>query len=251
MAINKGGVMILAILQARLSSTRLPGKVLMDLHGEPMILRQIERIQQSEKIDKLVVATSDDPRDDELELVLQEAGILVRRGPLDDVLERFRLVAEEFEPQTIVRLTADCPLIDPEVIDKVISEHISSGANYSGNALNPTFPDGLDTECIEKAILDKLALMPLSSMEREHVTLGVYSRPDHFKLHSVEQVPDRSNLRWTVDVADDIAFVRLVYSYLYDRNPRFRQSDVVDLIKKYPEFSRTDEIVARNSGLNK
>jgi spore coat polysaccharide biosynthesis protein SpsF len=251
MAVYEDSVVILAILQARMSSSRLPGKVLMDLHGMPMILRQIERIQQSERIDKLIVATSIDPRDDQLVEALGEAGVSVRRGPLDDVLERFRLVVQEFNPDTIVRLTADCPLIDPDVIDQVIFQHVLSGADYSANALNPTYPDGLDVECIEtKAFLD-LTGLSLSAMEREHVTMGIYSRPDQFNINSVEQEPNISHLRWTVDVFDDLNFARLVYSSLYDQNPRFRQRDVLDFVTKHPERSRTDREVSRNSGLNK
>ena len=112
--------MIVGVLQARLSSTRLPGKVLKDLHGEPLILRQIERLSSSVMLDKLIVATSTDPTDDELVTVLERAGITVRRGPLNDVLERFATVVHEFQPATIVRLTADCPLADVTVIDLVI-----------------------------------------------------------------------------------------------------------------------------------
>jgi spore coat polysaccharide biosynthesis protein SpsF len=242
--------MILAILQARLSSTRLPGKVLMNLHGLPMILRQIERIQQSEKIEKLVVATSADSRDDELAVVLDDAGVSVRRGPLNDVLERFRIVAEEFKPDTIVRLTADCPLTDPEVIDRVITAHLESGADYTSNTLHPTYPDGLDVECIDSHAFERLNDIPLTETEREHVTMGLYTRPDEFKLNAVEQQPNHSNLRWTVDVADDLAFVRRVYSLLYDSNPRFRQNDIVALVTKNPALSRTDAHLARNSGLN-
>jgi spore coat polysaccharide biosynthesis protein SpsF len=243
--------MILAILQARMSSSRLPGKVLMDLHGLPMILRQSERIQQSERIDKLIVATSSDPRDDQLVVVLGKAGVSLRRGPLDDVLERFRLVVAEFTPDLIVRLTADCPLTDPDVIDQVIADHLESQADYSSNTLRATYPDGLDVECIDSHAFERLRQLPLSDIEREHVTMGFYTRPDEFTLNSVEQQPDHSNLRWTVDVADDLDFVRLVYSRLYDRNPRFRQNDIFALVTNNPELSRTDADVARNSGLNK
>jgi spore coat polysaccharide biosynthesis protein SpsF len=250
MAVHEGIVMILAILQARMSSSRLPGKVLMDLHGMPMILRQIERIQQSERIDKLIVATSSDPRDDQLVVVLDNAGVSVRRGPLDDVVQRFRLVVEEFTPDVIVRLTADCPLTDPDVIDKVIADHLESRADYSSNTLHATYPDGLDVECIDSRAFERLRHLPLSDAEREHVTMGLYTRPDEFTLNSVEQQPDHSNLRWTVDVADDLDFVRLVYSRLYDRNPRFGQNDIFALVTNNPELSRTDADVARNSGLN-
>ncbi len=243
--------MRLGILQGRLSSTRLPGKVLMDLHGEPMILRQIERLRQCHNLDALVVATSVDPSDDPLVAVLESAGVTVRRGPLDDVVERFRIIVDEFQPDTIVRLTADCPLADPATIDRVIAEHIASGADYTSNVLKPTYPDGLDVECISGAAFARMCALPLSEMEREHVTMGLYSRPDEFTLRSVEQEPDISNLRWTVDVADDLAFVRLVYSRLYDHNPRFGQAEILALATAEPPLSRTDDDVARNSGLTK
>lgn len=243
--------MILAILQGRLSSTRLPGKVLKELNGKPMILQQIDRLKHSYKIDKLVVATSEDSSDDELVQVLQREGIAVRRGPLDDVVERFALVVDEFKPDTIVRLTADCPLADTEVIDEVISRHIESGSDYTSNVLEPTFPDGLDAECISSSAFSQLRASNLSKPEREHVTMGLYSHPEEYSLTSVTQQPDRSSLRWTVDVQDDLDFVRQVYQHLYDENQYFGQREILDLLKIHPELSRTDEDVARNSGLNK
>jgi spore coat polysaccharide biosynthesis protein SpsF len=249
-AFHESDIMILAILQGRLSSTRLPGKVLKDLHGKPMIVRQIERIQQSSKVDKLVVATSVDPSDDKLAIALTELGVDVRRGPLDDVVERFRIVIDEFKPETVVRLTADCPLADPDVIDFVIEQHLENGGDYTSNVLKPTYPDGLDVECIRGDSFRRMCELDLSDMEREHVTMGLYSRPVVFSLQSIEQEPNRSQMRWTVDVADDLEFARLVYSRLYDRNPRFRQDDIVALVTSNPELSRTDADVARNSGLN-
>lgn len=243
--------MILGILQARLSSTRLPGKVLMDLHGQPMILRQIERIRASKNLDNFVVATSVDASDDELAQVLENSGVQVRRGPLDDVVERFNRIIQEFSPQTVVRLTADCPVTDPAVIDRVISEHLINDADYTSNTLVPTYPDGLDVECIRANAFSRMLRLPLNDSEREHVTMALYSRPSEFALHSVEQTPDFSNLRWTVDVADDLEFVRLVYDRLYDANTSFRQSDILALIAAEPAISRTNDDLARNSGLNK
>lgn len=243
--------MILAILQGRLSSTRLPGKVLEELHGKPMILQQIDRIQHSKKIDKLVVATSEHSSDDQLVQKLQLVGVEVRRGPLDDVLERFGLVVDEFKPETIVRLTADCPLTDVEVIDEVITVHTETGSDYTSNVMEPTFPDGLDVECISFSAFSRLRGSDLSLPEREHVTMGLYSNPEKFNLTSVTQQVDRSSLRWTVDVQQDLDFVRQVYQHLYDENKYFGQKEILDLLQLHPELSRTDEEVARNSGLNK
>lgn len=243
--------MILGILQGRLSSTRLPGKVLMDLHGKPMIIRQIERLQQSKLIDQIVVATSSDASDDLLVEVLSSSNVLVRRGPLDDVVERFAGVVEEFQPETIVRLTADCPLADVDVIDEVTSSHISTQSDYTSNVIEPTFPDGLDVECISSSAFTKLRSTDLNTAEREHVTLSFYTHPERYKLTSVTQSPNRSELRWTVDVQDDLDFVRSVYEHLFVENGYFGQRDILELLELSPELSRTDNEVSRNSGSSK
>jgi spore coat polysaccharide biosynthesis protein SpsF len=251
MADGKDETMILAILQARVSSTRLPGKVLKDLHGAPMILRQIERIKHSKNIDKLVVATSVDNSDDQLVTVLLDAGIEVRRGPLEDVVERFGIVVDEFNPEHIVRLTADCPLADAKVIDHVISSHLELHSDYTSNTLEPTFPDGLDVECVSAIAFAELRNSLLSFPEREHVTMGIYRRPENYSLSSITQIPNISSLRWTVDVQEDLDFVRLVYTHLYDGNEYFGQQEILNLLQVHPEISRTDDEVARNSGLKK
>lgn len=239
--------MILAILQARLSSTRLPGKVMKNLHGQPMILRQIERIAQSRLIDKLVVATSQDPSDDALVQMLNEADVEVRRGPLNDVVTRFGLVVDEYQPTTIVRLTADCPLADSTIIDRVIREHVESGAAYTSNTLERTFPDGLDIECFSSEAFERMLQSQLSGDEREHVTMSFYSHPEKYVLHSVTQLPDISGLRWTVDVANDLDFVRLIYQNLYDQNHSFGQAEILEFLEKNPHLSRNEIHYVRES----
>lgn len=240
---------ILAILQGRLSSTRLPGKVLAPVLDEPMIVRQIERVKRSALIDRLVVATSLDESDDPLVKELERRGIAVRRGPLDDVVERFARVVREFGPDTVVRLTADCPLADVEVIDRVIGAHLAGGSDYTSNTLKPTYPDGLDVEVVSVGAWNRLVQQDLTTREREHVTLGLYGRPSEFTLESIEQHPDRSSLRWTVDVPDDLEFVRAVYDRLYHENPRFGQERILELLAANPEMSRTEADLARNAGL--
>ena len=241
--------MILAVLQARYSSTRFPGKVLAPLLDSPMILRQIERVRRSELIDRLVVATSVDESDDELVATLQVAGIDVRRGSLNDVVARFAGVVEEFPCDHIVRLTADCPLADAAVIDTVVRAHLANGTDYTSNTLTPTYPDGLDVECLAASAFSRLLALPLTSREREHVTLGLYGRPDEFSLSNVTQTPDRSNLRWTVDVPEDLEFVRAIYERLYDGDTAFGQESILRLLARHPELNRTDQDLARNAGL--
>jgi spore coat polysaccharide biosynthesis protein SpsF len=214
-----------------------------------MILRQVERLRSSQLIDHLVVATSVDESDDELVSVLAAAGIDVRRGSLDDVVARFAAVIGALPADHIVRLTADCPLADPDVIDTVVRAHLASGSDYTSNTLVPTYPDGLDVECLTARAFARLLELPLTSREREHVTLGVYGRPEQFTLNSVRQNPNRSNLRWTVDVPEDLTFVRAVYERLYDGDNGFGQEAIVRLLADHPELNRTDQDLARNAGL--
>lgn len=243
--------MILGIVQARSSSTRFPRKVLQPLVGEAMILRQLERIMLSQSIGRIVVATSNDESDDELADVLTVHGYEVRRGPLDDVVKRFEMVIDEFQPEHVVRLTADCPLADPSVIDKVVDEHLSRQCDYTSNVLTPTFPDGLDVEVFSMSAFERLIDGELSPTEREHVTLGIYTHPERYSLWDVRQETDYSHLRWTVDVPDDLEFVQRVYEQLYTVDPAFGQEDILDLLELQPTLSRTSQDLARNAGLVK
>ena len=227
------------ILQARMSSTRMPGKVLAPLLGEPMIIRQLERLHRSQTMDEVVVATSTDPSDDVLAEALESHGETVRRGSLDDVLARYLTVIDEFDPQLVVRITGDNPLIDPGVIDRAVREHDEAGADYSSTGLSQRFPKGLDTEVVDPAALRRVVELGPDDYEREHVTPGVYRRPDLFRLNTVTQPVDRSNLRWTVDYPEDFAWATAVYERLYATNPTFGQEEVVALVERDPSLNRT------------
>jgi spore coat polysaccharide biosynthesis protein SpsF len=231
---------ILGILQARTSSTRLPGKVLMPLLGEPMIVRELERLAQATTLDGLVVATSTDPSDDELSATVGAAGIDVRRGSLDDVLGRFLQVIDEYDPGVVVRLTADNPLTDPDVLDLIVRTHLEGGADYTSNAIERSYPRGLDVEAVEADALRAMRDLGPDAEEREHVTIGIYRRPESFRLQAVTQRPDRSDLRWTVDEPGDLAFAERVYQALYPTNPAFRQADVLALLEREPGLRRTE-----------
>ncbi len=209
-----------------------------------MILRTVERIRRSRELDTVIVVTSTDPTDDPLAEVLDAAGVEVRRGSLDDVFSRFLGVAEELDPDVIVRLTGDNPLVDPDVIDLVIREHRASGADYTSNSLTRTFPKGLDAEAVQPDALRSLAARALSAEEREHVTIGVYRRPEEFRVHHVTQADDRSSLRWTVDYPEDFTFVEAVYDRLYTAQPAFRQADVLGLLEREPLLRRTEADIA-------
>lgn len=230
----------LAVLQARMSSTRLPGKVLEPVLDEPMIVRQIERLQASKLIDHIVVATSLEPSDDPLAETLASHGVDCFRGNLNDVLSRFVDCHQEYPSENIIRLTADCPVADPEVIDQVITEHQNSGSDYTSNTLERTYPRGLDVECFTEGALSKLIELELSPAEREHVTMGIYSHPELFVLQNVEDDVDRSELRWTVDYPEDLDFVRKIYQELYPSKRLFSSADIRELISQNPALNRLE-----------
>lgn len=231
--------MILAILQARMSSTRLPGKVLMPLAGAPMIVRQIERVARSRRIDKLVVATSLSPGDDAIDKAVRKEGIGVHRGSLDDVLARFIGAMEEHGPADhIVRLTADCPLADPFVIDETIETHLETGADYTSNTPpHRTFPKGLDVEVVRSDVLRQAAAEATTSEEHEHVTWGIHQHPERYRLAFHSQPTDEGEVRWTVDRPDDYAFMAAVYDALYKTNRAFTSDAVRAFVKQRPDLA--------------
>ncbi|MDZ4374992.1 MAG: glycosyltransferase family protein [Phenylobacterium sp.] len=223
--------MNLAVLQARMSSSRLPGKVLAPILGQPMIARQVERLRRARRIDELVVATSVDPSDDPLAEACADLGVTVFRGPLQDVLSRFCQVLEA-RPQAraMVRLTADCPLADWTLIDALIERHHDTGADYTSNNLpERTYPHGLDAEIVRPAALLRAGREATDPYEREHVMPFLYRRPDEHRLVGVSRSPSLAHLRWTVDYPEDLAFVREVYRRLYPSKPAFGVEDIVAL----------------------
>lgn len=222
--------MILAVLQARTSSTRLPGKVLRPILGEPMIGRHLERLARCATLDRLVVATSVDPSDDPLAAYCESRGATVFRGALDDVLGRFgAAAAAQGEVDHVVRLTADCPLADPAVIDACVRLHLESGADYTSNTLERTYPDGLDVEVVTARALAEAVREATDPFEREHVTPFFYRRPDRYRIAQLTQDRDLADRRWTVDTADDFDFVERVYAALFEADPAFGQDRILAL----------------------
>lgn len=223
--------MILGILQARMTSSRLPGKVMAPILGTPMIGRQLERLAHSARLDKVVVATSEGETDDPLAAYLAEIGVTVVRGPLDDVLGRFCKVLDLLpEATAVVRMTADCPLADWTVIDQVIERHLATGADYTSNVMpDRTFPHGLDIEVVRRNVLARAGAESADPFEREHVTPFIYRRPAEFRIENVTRTPSLAHLRWTVDLPEDLDFVRHVYGELYPTNAAFLTDDIAAL----------------------
>lgn len=236
---------VVAIIQARMTSSRLPGKVLMDIEGIPMIGRQIERIKEAKLIDDLIVATSTDASDDTLAKYAESLGVNVQRGPLDDVLQRFIEVLDSTKAENFVRLTADCPLADPQIIDDAIKLFLDSNCDYVSNTVERTYPRGLDVEVAKSKVLRSVAKNSFDPVAREHVTQGIYSQPENYSLASLKQNESHAKFRWTVDNSEDMAFAQNVYRYFLPRNRRFRQQDVLDWLKEFPENAHFESSVGK------
>ena len=222
-----------------MSSTRLPGKVLRPLAGGPMILREVERVRRCRRVDRLVVAISDDRTDDVLADVLEGAGVDVFRGSLKDVLARYAGALEAKGPaEHMLRLTGDCPLIDWEVIDAVIDRHLETGADYTANTWGRrTFPKGLDADIVKSEVLLQAAAEATDPYEREHVLPFIYRRPERYRLQGFEQARDEGELRWTVDLPEDYEFVSAVYDVLFPANPAFSSDDVRRFLAGRPDLA--------------
>lgn len=243
--------MIFAILQARVSSTRLPGKVLKPILGKPMLSHQIDRVLQSRRIDQLVIATSTDPSDDQLEILCRQTGVSCFRGSLNDVLDRFYLAAKTRRPQHVVRLTGDCPLIDPEIIDAVIDFYLAGSYDYASNAIQPTFPDGLDVEVFRFSTLKQAWKEAALPSQREHVTPFIHQQPDRYRIGHYCNAEDLSHLRWTVDEPEDFKLITLIYETLYPANPDFTMQDILNLVDAKPELRTLNAHFMRNEGMLK
>lgn len=238
--------MIAAVVQARRSSTRLPGKVLLPVCGEPMLARQLDRIARVAGTEVVVVvATSDEASDDAVARLAADCGVRVHRGSLRDVLGRVHDAAASVGAEHVVRLTGDCPLTDPGVIEEVIRLHLASRNDYTSNVLERTYPDGLDVEVVRYAALARAAREAVAEPEREHVTPFVYSRPDAFKIGHLRGDADLSGLRWVVDEREDYEFVCAVYEHLLARSPAFSMEEVLKLLTEFPELA---ELNARHDG---
>jgi spore coat polysaccharide biosynthesis protein SpsF len=205
------------IVQARMTSTRLPGKVLMDLSGRPMLERQIERLRRCRRADDIVVATTANAADDPLVDLARRLGVRWHRGSEADVLARYVGAAHDAAADLVVRLTSDCPLVDPEETDLVIAalEERRDACDYASNIEHRDLPRGLDAEALWRDVLERVGRLATSAAAREHVTWHIRSeRPDLYLRHAVRRPYAAGDLRWTVDTPEDLALVRRLYDDL-------------------------------------
>jgi spore coat polysaccharide biosynthesis protein SpsF len=221
-----------------MSSTRLPGKVLKDILGKPMLAHQIERVRRARFVDFVVVATSVAASDASIAELCARENVPCHRGSLTDVLARFQSAVEQFGPtEYIVRLTGDCPLTDPAIIDACVALHAANGADYTSNGLTRTYPDGLDVEVITSAALSRAAREATDPYDREHVTPFICRHLDLFTLDALVYFRDLAQLRWTVDTPADFTFVERVFAELWPTNRAFGWRDVLAFIEAHPDIA--------------
>ncbi len=229
-----------AYVQARMGSTRLPGKVLKKVLGKPLLHFLVERLSASKEIDDIVILTSNLAADDAIVTFCQEKKISFFRGSEEDVLDRYYQAALERRPEGIVRITSDCPLIDPDVVDQVVKTFREGlpKIDYVSNSLERTFPRGLDVEVFSFNALQQAFKHAIRPEEREHVTVYLYRHPERFQLKNVAHLPSLAHYRWTVDTPEDFALIRLILENLYPSHPQFRLKDVLHLLVQHPTWSQ-------------
>jgi len=242
---------IVAIMQARLGSSRLPEKTLKILFDKPLLEHIIERVRAATRVRDIVVATSIQSLDDPIAALAQRVGVRAFRGSEDNVLERFYGAAFQNGADIIVRITADDPFKDPEVIDQAITLLLEKGCDYCSNTLQPTFPEGIDVEVFRFSALERAFKEARLPSETEHVTPYIWKHPELFALHNFGHGQDLSHMRWTIDYENDFLFAREVYRRLYPAKRIFLMRDILNLLAREPAIGRINGGVARNEGYQK
>jgi len=227
---------IYIIIQARMGSTRLPGKVLKKIMGKPLLAYQIERLQEVKSADGIIIATTDQEIDDPLEEYCCTIDLPTFRGSEHDVLDRYNSAAEQFEAQTVIRITGDCPLIDPAVVEQAIQLFQKGHYDYVSNVAERSYPRGMDVEVFSAQILAEAATTATDSWEREHVTPYLYHNPEKYRLGHFHYSKDESSHRWTVDTEEDFLLVKRILTSLYPEDPLFSLEDMLYLLQQHPEW---------------
>lgn len=229
-----------------MGSSRLPGKVMADIAGWPMLFHVVSRIRRAKRINLVAVATSIHVSDDPIVNFCREHNISCFRGSEDDVLDRFYQAAKHFQADIIVRLTADCPLHDPAVIDRVVEALLEGNADFVSGGMKTTYPDGLDAAAFSIEVLGRVWREAELKSDREHVTSYIHKNPGTFRLKTIRHAEDLSHLRWTVDEPRDLEFVRTIYSHMGDAF--WGMKEILDLLKLHPELNRINTGITRNEG---
>ena len=237
------------IIQARNNSSRLPGKVLLNLEGKTVLEHVLNRLKAVDFNLDIVVATSTNPMDDSIAELSLKLGVQFYRGSEFDVLDRFYHAARQVEASVIIRCNSDCPLIDPKIVELVFNQYFNSeeAFDYVSNILEPTFPTGMHCEIFSFAALESAHLKATDSLEREHVTPYIYRRPDFFRLKNVAQKKDLSSHRWTLDFPEDFELISRIYGALYKLDPMFDTEAILTLLETNPDWSKINAHISKKS----
>lgn len=239
---------MLVAIQARMSSTRLPGKVLADLCGRPLLWHIVCRARACRSVDQVVIATSDNPADEPIRAFARTEAVPCFAGSDQDVLDRLTRTARRFDADALVRITGDCPLVDPETVGRVVAAYqVHEGTvDYVTNFVPPTFPDGLDTDLYPRATLEQLWREVTDPFWREWFPGYLQEHPEQFRILNVRADVNLSALRWTVDYEEDLAFVREVYRHLQRDDRVFGMVEVLDLLDRVPEIAQINSMHTRS-----
>lgn len=234
---------MIATIEARMASSRLPGKILKEAVGKPLLELMVERVRRSKLINEVVVATTVESPDDVTEKACSEMGVKCYRGSNDDVLERVLKAAQAHKADLIVELTGDCPLIDPVEMDKVIQYYLDNSFDYVSNFRDRLFPRGTETQVFSVKVLEDVARRTQDPADHEHVSLFIYEHPELYKLGGVSAEPfyNRPDLRLTVDTPQDYELVKTVFEKLYPGNPQFTLKDIIQLLDSEPALKALNQ----------
>lgn len=235
------------IVQARMTSTRLPGKVMLPLGGRPMLARLVERLRRARRIDTVVIATTTNASDDVIAELSADLEVRCHRGSEHDVLSRYAEAATACGATAVVRVTSDCPLLDPALLDRVIELYGRGGFDYVGNMQPPTWPYGLAVEVMAASVLFEADREATEPAEREHVTPFIYWRPERYRLGNMASPRDLSHHRWTVDTPQDYELVTRIFDALYPAQPEFALADVLALLRQHPDWMEINQHIAQKT----
>ncbi len=242
---------VLALIQARTGSTRLPGKVLLDLAGKTALEHVIERIRHCKLVDDYIVATTINRQDLPIVNLCVSLGVRVYCGCEEDPLERYFQAARLYGGEHIIRIKADCPAIDPRIVDEAVALHIKTGADYTTNTLQRTYPVGQDVEIVTRQTLQRLWQCAKLFSEREHVTLYIHKHPDEFHTEHLKYSRDYSEKRWTMDEPADYEFMKIIFNKLYPKNPIFSMEEILNFLEKHPELENLNAHIPADAGIRK
>ncbi|CAK0775862.1 spore coat polysaccharide biosynthesis protein SpsF [Azospirillaceae bacterium] len=239
---------VVCVTQARMTSTRLPGKVLMTAAGRPLLAHHLERLQRSQSIDQVVLATTNGVSDDPVAALGGHLGVAVFRGDEFNVLQRYAQAAAQFNAEIVIRVTADCPLIDPDLIDAMVGRFCSNEPPLDYLGLDMAcYPRGLDAEIFPRAVLDEAAAHGTADDEREHVTRYIYRRPERFRLGVFEGTEPWGHYRWCVDEASDLELIRRILEALTPTNPYFTWKDCLNILEQHPDWIKINQAVRQKT----